>query len=1274
MKPPLYFAFRLIAVMFAASGSPLPLHAAQTASVLLECEQFDRPGGWVVDQQFMDQMGSPFLLAHGLGEPVADATTTVRFAVPGDYHVWVRTRDWVAPWNAPGAPGKFQLLVNKTALPVIFGTEGAQWHWQDGGMVKVGAEASVALHDLTGFEGRCDAVLFCSDAKFQPPNDLEELTKFRRAALGLPESPEDGGHYDLVVVGGGFAGTCAAISAARSGLTVALVQDRPVLGGNGSSEVRVWPEGHIRQEPYPHIGDVVAELLVESKLKGSKNAKAAEIYTDERKMNVVRAEPRITLFTEQRVNAVQALGGTIQSVIAQHIRTNRRVRLSASWFADCTGDGAIGSLAGADCEVQNEDHMGASNLWNVREETASKDALKCECKDASALGNNVVSTGTAAPFPRCPWAIDLTNKPFPGRPNFNGPPSTKSLSALGDWFWESGFKRDPIADVEWMRDQNLRAMYGAWDALKNVDKLYPTYKLAWAAFIAGKRESRRLLGDVILSADDFRAGRPWEDGCVPCSWGIDLHLPNPAYQKGHEGQEFISQATVGHKGYTYKSPYWAPYRCLYSRNVANLFMAGRDISVTHDALGAVRVMRTCGMMGEIVGLAASVCKQQATLPRGVYQQHLGALKELMKRGAGKAVCSGSADAMPSTTNAPAGSPMGSTETSGEIRSPSGVTLAHIEVQPSGRLTYSVAFHGAPVIATSPLGITVDGVDLGTKTEIKSCRRDNVNEVYPLRGAHAQAVNRSNSAVWQLRQIDTGTGFILETRCFDDGFAWRYRVPGTGSRHVRGEASSWTLPAGSRIWFGERNNAWKLKSYAGEWKLADIAEMPSISQQGPIQGPPLVAELPSGGYAALSEAADFNYSGMRLKAVGECRLQADFTEGEAGFSLDGEIVTPWRVTILASDLNGLVNQTVVQNLAPPPNPELFRDISWIRPPGWSVWRWQLQGVGQLADQKSFVEDAVRLGFPYTLVDDGWEIYWKNPLVEIKELCAYAASKKVGVFVWKKWAELRGEENDYVRLRQWLDAVQNAGVAGVKVDFFNAEDLVTRRGEEAVLRESAKRHLMVDLHGCPKPTGEERSYPNELSREAVRGLELNFMTEGPLPPRHDAALPFTRYIVGPGDYTPVTFQPGYMGKTTAAHQLAMAVVTTSPIQVLNEIPGNILQHPVKEVREILKTMPTTWDETRVLPDSKIGELAILARRKGDVWFLGVIKGDSARPLHLPLSFLSEKPYQALIVHDGNESPLAIVGKQESVTRETTLDLHLPSGGGIVARFTAFLKALQ
>lgn len=580
----------------------LAMSAAAHETVFVEAEQFADFGGWAHDPQFMDQMGSPYLLAHGLGVPVTDATTEIRIPADGTYRVWVRTKDWVAQWKAPGTPGRLSLMVNGTPLKTVFGTAGEDWHWQAGGEVDLHAGAvKLALHDLTGFEGRCDAVLFSTDPQLSPPDAGPALEKFRREHLGLPEQPEDVGPFDLVVCGGGMAGTCAAISAARLGLRTALVQDRPVLGGNNSSEVRVWLQGARNKDPWPRVGDVVGELESAKRAHyGPANTK--ELYEDEKKLAVARGETNLTLFLEHRANGTETASGTIRAVIAQDEISGRRYRLAAKWFADCTGDGALGALAGAAFEMTRVGHMGICNLWNV------------------------APAGGPAPFPRCPWALDLSDKPFPGRHK-----TKPDILQLGGWYWESGFERDPIEEMEYVRDWNFRAMYGAWDAMKNVDGVLPDHKLNWCAHIMGKRESRRLLGDVVVTLDDLEQQRAFPDGCVPTGWKVDLHGPDPRYESGFEGDAFISKAEFG----TYKMPFWIPYRALYSRNVSNLFMAGRCISVTHEALGAVRVMRTAGCMGEIVGMAASLCRQYEATPSAIWQHHLSELQTLMSKGVGK---------------------------------------------------------------------------------------------------------------------------------------------------------------------------------------------------------------------------------------------------------------------------------------------------------------------------------------------------------------------------------------------------------------------------------------------------------------------------------------------------------------------------------------------------------------------------------------------------------------------------------------------------------------
>jgi hypothetical protein len=373
------------------------------------------------------------------------------------------------------------------------------------------------------------------------------------------------------------------------------------------------------------VGEIVDELLG-PRTPGAANAKAAIYFGDQRKRDVVAREPRLNLLLLQHVLGVEMYEGRIAAVVAQHIRSGVRIRVRGRFFADCTGDATVGFLAGADHETQGAQGLGSSNLWSVLDAADRKAVLECECKDKDDLALALDAGKVAAPFPRCPWALDLSDKPFPGRKGYRGQWKGQGLANLGDWFWESGFNRDPITEIERIRDTNFRAMYGAWDALKNVDGLYPNHRLGWAAFIAGKRESRRLMGDVVLDATHFTSGKIWEDGCFPCSWHIDLHAPDPAFANGEE--DFISRATEG-KEYTYKGPYWAPYRVLYSRNIPNLLMAGRDISVTKEGIGPTRVMRTTGMMGEVVGKAAWICVRHKTNPRGVYQNHLQLLRSLL---------------------------------------------------------------------------------------------------------------------------------------------------------------------------------------------------------------------------------------------------------------------------------------------------------------------------------------------------------------------------------------------------------------------------------------------------------------------------------------------------------------------------------------------------------------------------------------------------------------------------------------------------------------------
>jgi hypothetical protein len=298
--------------------------------------------------------------------------------------------------------------------------------------------------------------------------------------------------------------------------------------------------------------------------------------------------------------------GRIAAVVSRNIASARELRFQGYLFADCTGDGTLGYLAGADYRMGREskaEHgesvapekpdvftLGTSNLWHASDQ------------------------GNPSTFPECPWAL-----PFSEAYHID--------QRKADWKWETGFGNfNTITQAEEIRDHNFRAIYGNWAYLKNhKPEKYRNYALDWVAYIGGKRESRRLLGDHILTQQDIEESRQYPDSAVTGTWSIDLHFPDEQNSAFFKGQEFFAGTR-----HMRLPPYHIPYRCLYSRNIDNLFMAGRNISASHVAFGSTRVMNTGGMMGEVVGLAASVSRKHKCSPRHVYQDHLAELIALMK--------------------------------------------------------------------------------------------------------------------------------------------------------------------------------------------------------------------------------------------------------------------------------------------------------------------------------------------------------------------------------------------------------------------------------------------------------------------------------------------------------------------------------------------------------------------------------------------------------------------------------------------------------------------
>lgn len=576
--------------------------------VFIDAEAFGTPGGWVTDQQGMDVRGSSWLLAHGAGVPVEDAVATVSLPSPGRWHAWALTRNWTAPWSDKDGPGAFTILVDGEALPRVCGTTGGEWHWQYAGAFTAGdASFKLSLHDLTGFDGRCDAVCLSRNKACRLPSDKEGLHALRLKMNPDYDTPAVDKEYDLVVVGGGVSGICAAVAASRLGMKVAIVNNRPVLGGNNSAEIRVHLGGRIELDPYPNLGNLIKEFGH----KKCSNADAAERFEDWKKEAVLE-EAGVDIWMPYHAYAVDMEGACIRRVLCRQIADGQVVSLSAPLFADCTGDGSLGALAGADYregrearseygeplapEVPDGDHLGASLLWNSKKMDAPTS------------------------FPEFNYGLEFND-------------STVIRAKSSRWNWETGLKEDMISEVEKIRDYGLLAIYSNWSYLKNHATGAEAFKkrsLDWVGYITGKRESRRLLGDYVLTENDLINAVPHPDGTCSTSWGIDLHYADPDNSKHFPGKEFITVAE--HK---YFEPYPIPYRCFYSRNIDNLFMAGRDISCSHVALGSVRVIRTCGMMGEVVGMAAAVCKAHKSLPRSVYTDYFPELVSLMEQGVGK---------------------------------------------------------------------------------------------------------------------------------------------------------------------------------------------------------------------------------------------------------------------------------------------------------------------------------------------------------------------------------------------------------------------------------------------------------------------------------------------------------------------------------------------------------------------------------------------------------------------------------------------------------------
>ena len=478
---------------------------------------------------------------------------------------------------------------------------------------------ALVLHDLTGFEGRFDAVYMSTDGIAPPEAVDDDSRRWRRRLRGLPDEPVDAGHYDVVVVGGGISGCAAALTAARLGQRVALIHDRPVLGGNASVEIGLMPrgaQGALLKELSHRTpdGDLVAAALL-------------------------RAEPNASLFLENRIVAAATKGNRIVSVDAVQARGRHERRFGGSMFIDTTGTAMLGVLAGAETMFGREARA-------EFDEPYAPDAAD-EMHHGNTLFFRTRMADHPVPFPDVPWATEVSQDyanlsgqlTAPGHENGPGPragdnPATPEFRFgrhndlfPATHFWEYGQWLDPYTSGELVRDYLMRALYGTFANVKRLDPdRYANLEFEWMAYVAAQGEFRRYRGDYVLSENDIRHHTRFDDVLIANDGSFCIHC---AWPPGEGKYDFRLKDWIFDQ--RDKASYGIPFRCLYSANIDNLMMAGKHISVTHVAASATKLMGNGAQHGVAVAAAALLCNRHGLGPRELYLHRFEELRDLVDR-------------------------------------------------------------------------------------------------------------------------------------------------------------------------------------------------------------------------------------------------------------------------------------------------------------------------------------------------------------------------------------------------------------------------------------------------------------------------------------------------------------------------------------------------------------------------------------------------------------------------------------------------------------------
>jgi len=638
---------------------------------------------------------------------------------------------------------------------------------------------------------------------------------------------------------------------------------------------------------------------------------------------------------------------------------------------------------------------------------------------------------------------------------------------------------------------------------------------------------------------------------------------------------------------------------------------------------------------------------------------------------------------------------------GQGRPLTGISLTspdnHLEVRIELReqISYSVYFNGRQILAPSPISLTInDNVVLGRRPVLENAARTRGDETInpPVREKRAVVKDRYNQVNLKFRG-----NFGLIFRAYDDGVAYRfytgYRVP----IKVRSEQATFNFPENYSVYFPFTRSFHT--SFESNYSYLPLKE---IGQQR-FGFTPVVVEIPDGPKVAITDVDVDDYPGMFLTGsdqgvpglVGKfapypleekLREKSDrelevVKEADYIAETRGGRQYPWRLIVVADRDANFIATDIVYRLAPPLE---IKDASWIKP-GKVAWDWwnanNIYGVDFKAGlntdtYKYYVDFASKYGIEYIILDEGWsdpaDLFKVNPAINLEELVRYGQQKNVGLILWCVWLTLDRQ------LERALDYFQRIGIKGIKVDFMDRDDQKMVNFYRRCAAAAARRRLLVDFHGAHKPVGLRRAFPNILTKEGVMGLEYskwsNLVT-----PDHDLMLPFTRMLAGPLDYTPGAMRNAQekqfravfdlpMSQGTRCHQLAMYVVFESPLQMLCDSPSAYLREP--EMMEFLAGVPTVWDET-VVPEARIGDYAVVARKSGESWYLGAMTDWSPREFELKLDFLEPgRQWTVDLWLDGpNASRFAsdFTRKTVKIASGESLKLSLGPGGGAVARLT-------